>query len=85
VTPPVLIPQTREQATQRDLAAGHNTSPRPTPETQLATLKQAIRAHRAEMEDAGPLGIASEFTDEQNQTLDRKHQADRTLWAHLDA
>lgn len=82
-TPAPIIPQTPDQAVQRDQAHGHQPLTQ-TPEAQLAVLRNAIRHHQAAMEAAGPLGVEADFTPEQVQTMAVKHEADRTLWAHLE-
>ena len=81
----VVIPQTREQAISRDLAAGLADAPLvQTVEAQLALLRNAVRQHQATIESAGPIGLTADLTGDQNQIAETKHEADRILWAHLE-
>lgn len=81
--PHPIIPQTREQAIQRDHLHGLSTRKPENPAMELARLRQAVKAHRIEMEAAGPLGVETDFTSEQVAIMARKHAADHALWAHL--
>lgn len=83
IDPHPVIPQSREQAAQRDNRHQLDTRPPETPEGQTARLRAAIRTHQTTIQDAGPLANAGELTPEQQDTMARKHAADQTLWGHL--
>lgn len=80
----VLIPQTPEQALQRDQLAERANPVRPlSPAAELARLRNAIAKHQDAVLEAGDLGPASKFTSAQRSIMNAKHQADLELWAHL--
>lgn len=79
--PAPIIPQTPEQARQRDVLAGLKPVTVTDPRVELERLRLAVREHQVEMTAAGPLGMAKDFSELQNAIMDRKHAADRKLWA----
>jgi hypothetical protein len=80
----MLIPQTPQQALERDHLAGRADTPRPaSPATEVSRLRNAILEHQDTVEAAGTLGPVGKFTSEQRGTMKAKHDADRKLWAHL--
>lgn len=79
-----IIPQTVEQAVQRD--ALHDRAQTPvgtTLHTELQDLRNAIHEHQARIEDAGPLGNSRSLSAAQRKIMRAKQQADEELWAHL--
>lgn len=80
----MLIPQTPEQAIQRDqLADRANTAAPTSAATELARLRNAILEHQDAITAAGDLGPAGKFTSAQRSIISTQHEADTKLWAHL--
>lgn len=78
----MIIPQTPEQARQRDNQHALNT-PKPTPaHVQVQELKNAILEHRQTIEHAGPVARGKDLSAAQRKIVQVKQAADEKLWAH---
>jgi hypothetical protein len=82
-SPPPIIPQTPEQAIQRDQIAGLKPVPLEDPRAELARLQQAVRDHREALSASGPITLPGTLTDEYVVWLERRAAANRELWAHI--
>lgn len=81
--PMPIIPQTPEQAIQRDYLHGLATPPAPDPAVQLAALQAAIRTHRDTVTTAGLLKTAEEDAGHNAPIFQTLTAAHRELWQHI--
>lgn len=81
--PHPIIPQTPDQARQRDRIHGRDIPKPENPVHELARLRNAIRTHRQQLQDTGPLNLCPECRADNDDLTAAKHAADHALWAHL--